>query len=191
VTRPRTRRVLTIVAAVALLAGIIVAAQSMIKRGGTSTPPIAVAAPSASSTLSGPPAPVTRPPKPVGVRPTSTPAPAPAPPTTKPAPPPVDGRASAQVTTTFAAWNDQTRAVEAGGYVSTVENPGECTLKVSQGSTVRTVSRTGTADASTVSCGGLAIPGSDLSAGAWQATLTYSSAARFGAATPVTVQVSK
>jgi hypothetical protein len=45
------------------------------------------------------------------------------------------------------------------------------------------------ADATTTVCGGLAVDGSQLAAGSWQAVLTYASAAHTGTSQAVAVEV--
>jgi hypothetical protein len=93
------------------------------------------------------------------------------------------------VVTTFAGWNATSGAVEVGGYANVVEPVGTCTLRLTHGDQVVTRKHTASADATTVACGGLSVPGSALTAGAWQAVLAYSSSKSTGEAAAVTVKV--
>jgi hypothetical protein len=94
-----------------------------------------------------------------------------------------------RVATTFAGWNATTRAVEVGGYAIVVEPVGTCTLRLVHGDQVVTRQQTASADATTTACGGFSVPGSVLTAGAWQAELSYSSSKSMGKATTVIVKV--
>ena len=91
--------------------------------------------------------------------------------------------------TTFAGWNTTTRALEIGGYATVVERAGTCTLRLSHGDQVVTRKQTASADATTVACGAFSVPGTALTAGDWQAVLTYTSSTSTGKATAVTVKV--
>jgi phosphoribosylformylglycinamidine (FGAM) synthase-like amidotransferase family enzyme len=93
------------------------------------------------------------------------------------------------VVTTFAGWNATSGSVEVGGYATVVERAGTCTLRLIHGDQVVTRKHTASADATTVACGGFSVPGSALTAGAWQAVLAYSSSKSTGEAAAVTVKV--
>lgn len=116
--------------------------------------------------------------------PSST-SPAPAGPSQVPAPKP----RQVNVMTTFAGWNATSGAVEVGGYANVVEPVGTCTLRLTHGDQVVTRKHIASADATTVACGGFSVPGSALTAGAWQAVLAYSSSTSTGEAAAVTVKV--
>lgn len=80
--------------------------------------------------------------------------------------------------------------VTADGYVIGVtEDGGTCTLTLTSGSTKEQVTKPGVADASTTSCAGLEIDRDQLSAGRWQAVLSYSSPRALGAADAVSLEV--
>ena len=102
---------------------------------------------------------------------------------------PVSEPKPVDVVTTFAGWNATSRAVEIGGYAAVVERAGTCTLRLSHGDQVVTRKQTASADATTVACGAFSVPGTALTAGEWQAVLTYTSSTSTGKATAVTVKV--
>lgn len=107
----------------------------------------------------------------------------------EPTPVPVSEPKPVDVVTTFAGWNTTTRALEIGGYATVVERAGTCTLRLSHGDQVVTRKQTASADATTVACGAFSVPGTALTAGDWQAVLTYTSSTSTGKATAVTVKV--
>jgi hypothetical protein len=102
---------------------------------------------------------------------------------------PAPGLATVDVATTYAGWNDASGAVEVGAYAAAVESGGTCTLTLTQGATTVTTQGTATPDASTTACGALAVGRDRLSAGAWQAVVSYASATSSGVAAPVSVEV--
>ena len=102
---------------------------------------------------------------------------------------PVSEPKPVDVVTTFAGWNATSRAVEVGGYATVVERAGTCTLRLSHADQVVTRKQTASADATTVACGAFSVPGTALTAGEWQAVLTYTSSTSTGNATAVTVKV--
>jgi hypothetical protein len=102
---------------------------------------------------------------------------------------PASEPARVAVVTTFAGWNATSRAIEVGGYATVVEPVGTCTLRLTHSDQVVTRKLTATADATTVACGGLSVPGGDLTAGEWHAVLAYSSSRSAGEAAAVTVKV--
>jgi len=150
--------------------------------GSTSTPS-ASTTPTPSATTASPSASTPSPTKPSAPS-STTPAP------NGPSQVPVSGPARVSVVTTFAGWNPTSRAVEVGGYAAVVEPVGTCTLRLVHAGKVVTLKHTATADATTVSCGGFFVPGSLLTAGQWQAVLSYTSSKSAGEAGPVTVRVS-
>jgi hypothetical protein len=79
--------------------------------------------------------------------------------------------------------------VEVGGYALVVEPVGTCTLQLTKGDQVVTRKQPASADASTVACGGLSVPGSALTAGQWEAVLAYASPRSIGQAPAMTVRV--
>lgn len=94
------------------------------------------------------------------------------------------------VVLTYSDWSAGDGQVLAGGYVSGVlEDGGVCTLTLTQGSATVAVEAPAAADATTTVCGGLAVDGSRLGAGTWQAVLTYVSAAHTGTSPAVAVEV--
>lgn len=121
-----------------------------------------------------------------------------------PVPDPSEGEAAVEVPPTSAApasghvdvmvafigWEPATQSVEATGYAAAVDAGGECVLALTRGSeTVRSKPVPAVVDATTMSCGTLSIPGSDLRAGEWQATLTYTSSAYSGTSDKSAVEV--
>jgi hypothetical protein len=94
------------------------------------------------------------------------------------------------VVLTYSAWSPADRQVLAGGYVSgIIEDGGTCTLTLTRGSSSVTVEGPAMPDATTTVCGGLAVPGDRLSAGTWQATLSYASPTHQGTSATAAVEV--
>ncbi len=90
-----------------------------------------------------------------------------------------DGEATVQVG--YAEWTGG--SVEVNAFVvDRVEDGGTCTLTLSRGERSHDVTASAFADASTTICGLLALPGSQLAPGAWDAVVTYNA----GGATGVT-----
>jgi hypothetical protein len=109
---------------------------------------------------------------------------------TTPAPKPTTrALAPVQVQTTFAEWNAISGAVEVGGYATVVEPGGTCTLRLMRGGRVVIRTRIGSPDATTVACGTLSVPRSELTAGVWTAVLSYTSSKSTGEAAAVPVKV--
>ena len=82
---------------------------------------------------------------------------------------------------TYVGWNAAAGAVEAAGFLpGVVESDGTCLLTLTNGESSITASVAGTADASSTSCGGLAVPGASVSPGTWEAVVTYESSASRG-----------
>lgn len=94
-----------------------------------------------------------------------------------------------QVVVTYASWEPQSAAVEVGAYVAAVDAPGTCTLTLTQAGRTQTQTIDALSDASTMSCGGFLISGSDLSPGAWDAVVSYTSTQLSGSSEPVKVVV--
>ena len=186
------RRTPLVIAAAVAIAVAVAFALVLVRAGGDDAP--AEAPTSASPTTATPttPAPSTTPsPAPA---PSGTPAPAPdpaEPPATAPpaAPPAEPGLAAVQVVTTYAGWNALSGSVEVGAYAATVESPGTCTLVLTGPTGTVERPQPGVADASTVSCGGFAVPRAELAAGTWQAHVEYASAKSAGSSEIVEVQV--
>lgn len=94
------------------------------------------------------------------------------------------------VVLSYAGWEEGSRAVEAGGYVTpVVEDGGSCTLELTAGGLTRSVSVEAVADATTTVCPGLAVPGDELAPGTWTLRLQYSSDTTTGSSQPVDVEV--
>jgi|SRR5215218_6618991 len=94
------------------------------------------------------------------------------------------------VVLTYSDWSAADSQVLAGGYVSgVIEDDGLCTLTMTQGAASVVVEAAASADATTTVCGGMAVDGSRLAAGTWQAVLTYASVAHTGTSSPVAVEV--
>ena len=94
------------------------------------------------------------------------------------------------VVLTYGAWSAAERQVVAGGYVAgVIEDDGVCTLTLTQGGSRVVAEGPAEPDASTTVCGALAVPAAELSAGTWQAVLTYASAAHNGTSSAMAVEV--
>jgi hypothetical protein len=94
------------------------------------------------------------------------------------------------VVLTYSAWSPGDRAVLAGGYVAgVIEDAGVCTLTLTNGGARVAVKVPAMPDATTTVCANLSVPGNRLSAGTWQATLTYESPAYSGTSAAAPVEV--
>ncbi|WP_456789391.1 hypothetical protein [Cellulomonas sp. P5_C5] len=94
------------------------------------------------------------------------------------------------VTISYAGWVADGARVEVGAYVDgVIEGTGTCTLTLTRSG--RSVSATvpGTADASSTSCGAVAVDGSQLSSGTWSAVVDYGSPTSVGSSAPTEVVV--
>ena len=122
---------------------------------------------------------------------TPTAAPSLAPTGVTPVPSPTRGPslATVDVLVTYADFSAADGVVEAAGYAAVVESGGVCTLTLTSGSHSATASISSTPDASTVNCGGLTIPRSELTSGTWNAVVSYTSATSAGASKAVEVVV--
>lgn len=155
---------------------------------GSATPdqPSSSAAPS-----SGTPSPggASTPGEPSGAAPPSSAGPS-TPPVTAVDPAPVTGGSDLQVALTYVSWFAEPGGVDASGVVTgVVETGGTCTLSLNRSGVVVEATSTGLADASSTSCGTLSVQADELTAGAWQATLSYASAAGTATSAPATVEV--
>ena len=102
--------------------------------------------------------------------------------------PVADGRA--EVAVSYAGWDAPSSSVQVNAYVgSRTEDGGTCTLTLSLGGQTRTATAPASADATTTICELLAVPGSDLPAGDWQAVVRYASDGADGSSEPVVVAV--
>ncbi|UZN01935.1 hypothetical protein [Cellulomonas sp. S1-8] len=131
----------------------------------TSGGPTSSATPSATGTPSGGPSPSASADAPATDDPGTDPAPTP----DEPAPP----AATVDVVVTFSGWNALTSAAEVGAYAATL-SPGTCTLRLTgPGGATAEVTAATFADATTVSCSGLAVPREQLSSGTWTGVVEY------------------
>jgi hypothetical protein len=96
-----------------------------------------------------------------------------------------------QVTPTISAYPQSTSSdVTVRSYVSgIIENGGKCTLTLEKSGQKVTESRSGVSDAQHTSCGAITISRSSLSAGTWQATVSYSSKVASGKSEVVEIVV--
>jgi len=94
------------------------------------------------------------------------------------------------VVLSFVGWDEESGSVQVGGYVSpVVEDGGTCTVELTREGRVVTATGPGFADATTTICGGLAVPGDELTAGEWTVVLSYESSAASGTSEGTTVVV--
>jgi hypothetical protein len=97
---------------------------------------------------------------------------------------------TAEVVLSTATWNEETAAVEAGGYLSpVVEEGGTCTLELTNGAQTRTAEVAAAPDATTTVCLGLSVPGTELGPGEWDAVLRYRSPGLEERSAPLRVEV--
>lgn len=95
-----------------------------------------------------------------------------------------------RVTVTYAGWEPSVGEVQVGGYVAGItEEGGTCTLSLTKDGRTVTGSKQALADASTTACGAVVVPGDELSAGTWQAVLSYRSAGHSGTSDTWDVEV--
>jgi hypothetical protein len=93
------------------------------------------------------------------------------------------------VVLTYAAFDANSRTVQANGFVAgVIENGGTCTLTLSRGNDTVRATSPAEADATTTSCGLLETT-TGLAAGTWDAVLTYSSDGARGKSDSVEVTV--
>lgn len=95
-----------------------------------------------------------------------------------------------QVTVTYAGWNAASGQVELDGFVGGVaEDGGTCTLTLTKDGVTVTGSEPAVLNGSMTACGGLTVPGDQVSAGTWQAVLGYRSADHSGTSDSWDVEV--
>ena len=151
---------------------------------GTTVPPVAGTPASVPATTTA------AEPTPAPVAETSSAAPSPRAPTPTVVATDSPRPQATDVVLSFVGWDTKTAAVEAGGYLSpVVESGGTCTLQLTMGSRTVTADAPAQADASTTSCGNLAVPRSRLTPGTWTAVLRYASTTSTGTSDPATVAV--
>lgn len=91
---------------------------------------------------------------------------------------------------TRGGWSASTRTVSVAAIVPGVlVDAATCTLRLSRGGVTRAVTRTARSDASSMQCGTLAVAGSQVSAGAWRAVVSFASATAVGTSDPLTITV--
>ena len=75
-----------------------------------------------------------------------------------------------------ARWDPESQSVLEDSFVqSTIDSDGTCTLTLTKDGVRASASVTSEADATTTSCSGASVPGSELSPGTWSAVVTYES----------------
>jgi hypothetical protein len=100
------------------------------------------------------------------------------------------GIAQVEVVVTYSGWDDALGGVEVGAYVAGIaETGGTCTLTLTSVRNSATASTPGEPEASSTSCPGLVVPGSELSSGNWTAVVSYESPAAQGESDSVAVVV--
>ncbi|WP_169166140.1 hypothetical protein [Cellulomonas taurus] len=154
----------------------------------TPSPSVSTAAPSSSPSPTADPTPTTPAATSAPEQPGAEPEPTTAPeqPGTEPQQP---AKTTVDVVTTYAGWNTLSSALEAGAYATTVQSDGVCTITATQGATTVSAQSAAVPDASTTSCGGLAIGGDQLGSGSWQVVVSYASSTAVGTAAPITVEI--
>lgn len=168
-----------------VLVGLVLASMAITACGSSDGPDEDGATPDHSSTPTSPaPEPdVSSPPTPAP----STPAPTDAPPATPdPAAPALN---PTTVTASFWGFDAATATAQVGGYADVVETGGTCTLVLTRGDARASAAGASQPDAASTTCGTLAIPRSELSAGSWTAELSYTSATSTGVAPTFTIEV--
>jgi Na+-transporting methylmalonyl-CoA/oxaloacetate decarboxylase gamma subunit len=102
------------------------------------------------------------------------------PPATVATDPPVRTTGEVTVVVTSADWDAAGAQVEATAFVSGVLEPGTCTLTLTSGATTVTAQSPAAPDATTTTCAPVDVPRSRLSAGTWQAVVSYRSSTSEG-----------
>jgi len=110
-------------------------------------------------------------------------------PTPPHSPSPEQTRESSEVIVTSWGYNAISAAAEVTGYIQKVESGGVCTLVLQKGGQTVTTTGNATVNAQSTSCGVISIERSRLSAGNWEATLSYKSATTEGSSKQVTIEV--
>lgn len=96
---------------------------------------------------------------------------------------------SVQVVMTTASWDPASAGVAVSGYASALDTGGMCTLRLTSSSGSVSVDAPAVPDASSMSCGLLTVPGSQLHAGSWKAVLAYESAQYSGSSSHMTIEI--
>ncbi|MCC2335685.1 hypothetical protein [Cellulomonas wangsupingiae] len=118
------------------------------------------------------------------------PAPSPAP--SAPAPgPAAPARTPVEVVVSWAMWDEQAGQVQVAGYAAdVVESGGTCTLTLRLGEHTVTAEQQATPDATTTTCGAVAVPRDRLpQAGTWVAVMSYVSDKSSGSSPDVSIGV--
>jgi hypothetical protein len=103
---------------------------------------------------------------------------------------PDEGRpADPDLVVSYVDWNGADRAVDAGGYLSTVASGGRCTLRLVQGDRELTGEGEAFPDATTTSCGALRVDVPAGLEGTWQGVMEYDSASVRAVSEPFSVTV--
>lgn len=94
------------------------------------------------------------------------------------------------VVISYSGWDATDQQAQASAFVqSVVTDNGQCTLTLTQGTSVRTVSKAATPDVSTTQCGTMSIARAQLAPGTWNAVVTFSSASTSGTSAPFSIVV--
>jgi hypothetical protein len=100
------------------------------------------------------------------------------------------GGKNVPVALTYVDWDPTAGRVEASGFVpEVVEVGGRCTLSLTKGNLHVDATSTAEPDATSTSCGLLAITGDKVEAGTWTATVGYRSTKSQGTSAPMSVAV--
>jgi len=104
--------------------------------------------------------------------------------------PVVASGSSVDVSVSFAGWDPTRSEVQVDGFIAGIsEEGGTCTLSLTKDGRTVTGSAPGVADARMTACGGLVVPGDQVSGGTWQAVLSYRSAGHSGTSESRDVEV--
>jgi hypothetical protein len=104
--------------------------------------------------------------------------------------PPSGAAKTVAVHITIGAWNSQAAAAQVDAFVpGRVIRGGTCTLTMTKADTSRTAQRPAVTTPTATSCGLIAIPRSELSAGTWSAVVRFESPTASGESDPVNIQV--
>jgi hypothetical protein len=96
---------------------------------------------------------------------------------------------TAVVTVATSGWDAAGAQVRVSAYVDGIEATGTCVLTLRQGDRTATTQVDAVPNASTMSCGTMTVPGSQLGKGTWQAVVKYTSTSRSGSAADVTITI--
>ena len=96
-----------------------------------------------------------------------------------------------QVIITYARWDSTAKEAQVSAFVTGVlVSHATCTLTLTSGGVTRTASHAAVPNASSMSCGQLAVPGSQLTTGTWSATVTFQFAGVSATSDPSSIAVS-